>query len=131
MYFYRARYMDPKTGRFASFDPILHLANAQSAIVRPNEISFLDLIVTPQSLNPFSYSNNNPTTLVDPYGNAACVYSITLRRLICIPRNLNRVISCYAISGNNNLLDQNERNVGPIPLGIWSIGDTGDACGHL
>ena len=44
-----ARYHDPELGRFLSVDPILDLAH-------------------PQSLNPYSYSRNNPTSMSDPSG---------------------------------------------------------------
>ena len=47
LYYYRARWMDPSTGRFLSEDPIYHDAN-----------------------NPARYVGNNPTNWVDPTGMA-------------------------------------------------------------
>lgn len=54
--FYRARYYDPTTGRFTQRDPI-GLAGG---------------------LNPYSYTDNRPTTLTDPTGNCPmCIGAIT------------------------------------------------------
>lgn len=50
MYFLRARYYDPETGRFISRDPVK---------------GTLDI---PQTLNPYSYAINNPINLSDPSG---------------------------------------------------------------
>ncbi|ELP68602.1 hypothetical protein STRTUCAR8_03597 [Streptomyces turgidiscabies Car8] len=48
-----AREYDPSTGRFISVDPLLNLAEQQS-------------------LNGYTYSNNNPATLADPAGTDPC-----------------------------------------------------------
>ena len=50
MYFMRARYYDPATGRFISKDP-----------VEGN-------LVSPQSQNGYNYANGNPINLSDPLG---------------------------------------------------------------
>ena len=50
MYFMRARYYDPATGRFISRDPV---EGAQTM---------------PQSQNPYAYAMNNPINLSDPSG---------------------------------------------------------------
>lgn len=53
MYFLRARYYDPETGRFISRDPVKGgLAN-------------------PQTQNPYAYSLNNPVNYSDPSGKTA------------------------------------------------------------
>ncbi len=125
LYYYRARYYDAKIGRFTSFDSILHAANELLPSSNPNVSTLSDLLDTPQSLNPFSYTQNNPSSFVDPSGNVTCTYSILSKTLMCIPQNQNTVISGYAISGDNNLLDQNVANIGPIPLGYWNIDNPG------
>lgn len=53
LYFYRARYYDPKIGRFISRDQVVGSA------------SF------PQSLNRYSYVYNNPANYIDPNGDVA------------------------------------------------------------
>ncbi|MBC7252109.1 MAG: RHS repeat-associated core domain-containing protein [Anaerolineae bacterium] len=50
MYYLRARYYDPTTGRFLTRDP------------------FPGLITNPQTLNPYVYVANNPVNLIDPSG---------------------------------------------------------------
>ena len=50
LYFLRARYYDPETGRFLSQDPFFAMAGL------------------PQSLNRYVYGLNNPVLLIDPYG---------------------------------------------------------------
>lgn len=49
LYYYRARYYDPSTGRFLSRDPVADLAD-------------------PLSLNPYIYARNSPVRYVDPLG---------------------------------------------------------------
>ena len=52
MYFLRARYYDPTTGRFISRDPIR------------------GTLTNPQSQNGYNYANANPVNLSDPGGKA-------------------------------------------------------------
>ena len=47
--------MDPQTGRFASADP------------------YAGSILTPMSLQPYLYADDNPATLVDPTGRQTLV----------------------------------------------------------
>ena len=71
LYFYRARYMDPRIGRFISFDPILHPINGplqrscNKTAITP---SFVDALSVPQKLNPFILTENNPLNLTDSTG---------------------------------------------------------------
>jgi RHS repeat-associated protein len=51
LYYLRARYYDPASGRFLTRD------------------RFTGFATMPQSQNRYSYARNNPTLLVDPYGN--------------------------------------------------------------
>ncbi len=51
LYYLRARYYDPATGRFISRDPVK------------------GTLANPQSLNAYQYSYNNPVNLNDPSGN--------------------------------------------------------------
>ena len=50
LYYLRARYYDPSTGRFLTQDP------------------FRGFLVNPQTLNRYPYSVNDPINLVDPWG---------------------------------------------------------------
>lgn len=60
-YYFGARYMDPKTGRFIAVDPVRAVDPGTS---KTNE----KLLLNPQSLNPYAYSLNNPYRYVDPDG---------------------------------------------------------------
>ncbi len=62
LYYFGARYMNPKTGRFTAVDPVGAVDERTS---RTNE----KLLLNPQSLNPYAYSLNNPYRFVDPDGN--------------------------------------------------------------
>ncbi|MBU3978757.1 RHS repeat-associated core domain-containing protein [Patescibacteria group bacterium] len=50
MYYLRARYYDPTTGRFISRDPVK------------------GTLVNPQTQNPYAYAGNNPVNISDPSG---------------------------------------------------------------
>ena len=61
LYYFGARYMRPEIGRFLAIDP-LGPVNSQTS--KANERSLL----TPQRLNRYAYSLNNPYRYVDPDG---------------------------------------------------------------
>ncbi len=50
LYFYRARYLDPRTGTFLQEDPVA------------------GFLFIPQSLNQYPYVENNPINFTDPFG---------------------------------------------------------------
>jgi RHS repeat-associated protein len=62
LYYFGARYMNPKTGRFTAVDPVRAVDPRTS---KTNE----KLLLNPQNLNPYAYSLNNPYRYVDPDGN--------------------------------------------------------------
>ncbi len=61
LYYFGARYMNPKIGRFTAVDPVGAVDERTS---RTNE----ELLLNPQRLNPYAYSLNNPYTFIDPDG---------------------------------------------------------------
>jgi RHS repeat-associated protein len=65
LYYYRARYYDPTTGRFLQKDP------------HPGSVGLPTTI-----LNPYTYANNNPSNLVDPNGNLAFLAALAIGALI-------------------------------------------------
>jgi RHS repeat-associated protein len=78
MYFYRARYYDPKVGRFVTKDPILNpnydnlKKYGANNFERQNGVpSFYDLLKAPQNFNPYVYVLNNPINFIDPNGLSA------------------------------------------------------------
>ncbi len=106
LYYYRARFYDPQTGRFISEDPI-GLAGG---------------------VNAYTYVNGNPVSFVDPHGLASCIYAIADKRLVCYPDTPGvPVVSIPVASGNNgggmsckdNPACTSIRSRGPIPTGMW------------
>ncbi|MEK7698959.1 MAG: RHS repeat-associated core domain-containing protein, partial [Planctomycetota bacterium] len=63
LYYNWWRYYIDKLGRYNSFDPILHPANAP-----PFNSNFSDFLLVPAKLNPFVYTQNNPIIFSDPSG---------------------------------------------------------------
>jgi len=61
LYYFGARYLDAKIGRFAAVDPV--------RAVDPNTSKENDKhLIDPQILNLYAYSSNNPTRWLDPDG---------------------------------------------------------------
>jgi uncharacterized protein RhaS with RHS repeats len=100
LYYYRARYYDPKAGRFVTRDPIGFDGG---------------------DVNLYTYVRNNPINYIDSQGKVSCMYTITGRTLTCTTED-NETISCYTISGDNDPNHQCRKFKGPIPIGWWGIG---------
>ena len=66
LYFYRARYYDPSTGRFLQEDPLLRAGNPEIPFSLPA------LLELPPMLHPYTYVQNNPIILTDPFGLLSC-----------------------------------------------------------
>ncbi|TAN43977.1 MAG: hypothetical protein EPN22_08485, partial [Nitrospirae bacterium] len=67
LYDYRNRMYDPKIGRFTAYDPSLYLRGSP-------EIPYLRdaMLKSPQELNPYLYTANNPINKIDPMGLKTC-----------------------------------------------------------
>jgi len=78
LYYYGGRWYDPETGRFISPDP------------------FVQAPKNPQSLNRYSYVNNNPTNLVDPSGYFGLLIEGLIRALLN-PINTIYTLAKFAI----------------------------------
>jgi RHS repeat-associated protein len=91
LYFDRARYLDPSTGRFLSEDPLEF----------GGEFNF------------YRYVENNPVLLIDPFGTSSLVFNRANGTLTLLDKNGNVVIVCDA--GNNTTKHSN----GPWPNGTY------------
>ena len=118
LYYYRARYYDPRAGRFESEDPI-----------------------GPRSgdLNFYAYVGNNPVIAIDPTG-LYCTYSQTTGRMICYPASRPAPPQYEPLepyydetgyagkgTGRNNPDMQDVPFVGPLPRGPWVTGSPYDS----
>jgi RHS repeat-associated protein len=105
LYYYRARYYQPRLQRFLSEDPI-GLAGGD--------------------INLYAYAFQNPVLLSDALGmDATCVFSQATGRMICTCNGTVIVdITTYSGhgSGKNDPFYEGVVNTGPIPQGIWEIG---------
>jgi len=105
--FYRARYYDPRFGRFLSQDPIGFAGSGT---------------------NHYAYVYNDPANMVDPFGLATCIFYVGQGRLFCTSwRPGVPDLDIPVASGNNgghskcknNSGCQDRPNRGPIPEGWW------------
>jgi RHS repeat-associated protein len=61
LYYFGARYMEPKIGRFTAVDPV-------RAVDPHNSITNEEMLLNPQRVNSYAYAFNNPYKFVDPFG---------------------------------------------------------------
>jgi RHS repeat-associated protein len=100
----RARYYDPEIGRFINKDPIGFAGG----------------------FNMYTYAGNNPVNFIDPSG-LFCVYSQSTGSLTCThDATGQQYLSCNGYAGNGpglkNPNAQNQKNVGPLPQGKYTVG---------
>jgi RHS repeat-associated protein len=65
-YYLRARYMDPRAGRFAQQD------------------AFMGIQRHPASIHKYAYGNNNPISMTDPSGNVSIAFVATSAAVIAV-----------------------------------------------
>ena len=107
LYYYRARYYDPLSGRFWSEGPLRFFSG---------ETSF------------YTYAEGSPVNLVDPRGlTCYCTYSQSTGHLKCVDAETGSVVADttgYAGNsfGKNNPWFQNAGFLGPLPRGNYMMG---------
>jgi len=104
LYYYRARYYDPKAGRFITRDPIGFGGGT----------------------NFYAYVGNNPVNGTDPYGLTRLTFNVRSGALIVDPESAGRSrYGIYATSGKgicmNNPDCECKSDIGPIPRGRYTI----------
>jgi RHS repeat-associated protein len=115
--YYRARYYDQNAGRFIGEDPERFNAG----------------------MNFYAYVHNNPINMIDPFGLAQCVYSISMHTMVCQPNadpgqpaiigpngeGAIRLGPDDVFSGRGRCKDKPscayERREGPIPPGRYKM----------
>ena len=111
LYYYRARYYDPGTGRFLSEDPTMFDSGQN---------------------NFYEYVGNSPVINFDPTGLAYCIFLMDGKTqtgyMLCFPNDPRKpTLGFPAASGNNANGSRCKNNPdcaakqfqGPIPLGTW------------
>ncbi|MBI4355286.1 MAG: RHS repeat-associated core domain-containing protein [Candidatus Omnitrophica bacterium] len=92
LYFYRARYYDPKTGRFLQEDPVntasLQLPEKVTRFSSALVPSLEGLLKHPQFLNLNMYVVNNPTNRTDPHGELSTADTILILAALIIAARL-------------------------------------------
>lgn len=71
LYYYGARYYDPRTSVWQSPDPIIDKYMPTGDKEKDKNLPGMGGIYNPKNLNMFGYTFNNPVNLVDPDGNVA------------------------------------------------------------
>jgi len=112
LYYYRARYYDPSSGRFWSEDPLRFFSG---------------------ETNFYTYVEGNPINLLDPHGLVCyCTYSQSTGHLKCVDAETGDVVADttgYAGNGpgKNNPNMNGANNVGPLPRGNYMMGRAGNS----
>jgi RHS repeat-associated protein len=124
LYYYRARYYDPMRGRFVAEDPFVVAMRLAALDAHMDSIGEVTALAT----NGYEYAGGNPIVRLDPFG-LDWIYSQSTGNTYRLTglSNLEHVGKGYSGSpeGLNNPPMQNQRNVGPIPQGLWGIGPQG------
>jgi RHS repeat-associated protein len=96
LYYFRARYDDPATGRFLTpFSPATLMATILAGGTRRAGRILGANLHSPQGLNAYSYAINNPVNQTDPYGLDILVVPAPVITQAQAPQALN------ALTGNN------------------------------
>ncbi len=109
----RARYYDPKVGRFVSEDPIGFDGG---------------------TVNLYEYVGGNPVNWIDPTGLLSCTYQIDTHTLSCKNNAGQLFTTVAAASGNGNCQDnsacKDKPKKGPLPPGNYTIEPPGWSAKH-
>jgi RHS repeat-associated protein len=88
LYFYRARYYDPNSGRFLNEDPLQFEGG----------------------INFYSYTLNNPASMIDPIGEAPCSVAVKCRGINDGKLRLLKIITLGAVSFDHCYIATTDQN---------------------
>jgi len=123
LYNYGQRYYDPNVGRFTQPDPLQNYLTNPEKLKQMTGRELNDILANPQSLNPYSYTVNNPVKYIDPNGE---FWQLAIPVAISVFSGvfLDRIQTVQAPTSNSTPAVIESRSIGDFIPGIKDLSKT-------